>query len=298
MEFPEPVIELAIEPKTKAGQGKLGEALAKLAEEDPTFRAHTNTETGQTIIAGMGELHLDIIVDRLLREFKVEANVGAPQVAYKETITGNADVDMKYKRQSGGSGQYGHVKIRVEPNESGKGYEFSNDVVGGSIPKEFIPAVQKGFAAAMANGALAGYTMDSMKVTLKDGSFHPVDSDQLSFEICARNGYRNAAPKAGSVIKEPIMSVEVVTPEENMGDIIGDLNKRRGQVTGMESKGNARVVKAKVPLSEMFGYVTVLRTISSGRATSSMEFSHFEEVPANIAKEVIEKASGKRKELE
>ena len=299
MTFPEPVIGLAVEPKTQKDLDKLGIALGKLAEEDPTFTVHTDEDSGQTVISGMGELHLDIIVDRLRREFGVEINQGAPQVNYKEALTKTVQHREVFKKQTGGRGKFADIIFEIGPADEGTmGLTFVDEVKGGNIPKEFIPAVQKGFAAAMANGALAGYTMDSMKVTLKDGSFHPVDSDQLSFEICARNGYRNAAPKAGSVIKEPIMSVEVVTPEENMGDIIGDLNKRRGQVTGMESKGNARVVKAKVPLSEMFGYVTVLRTISSGRATSSMEFSHFEEVPANIAKEVIEKASGKRKELE
>ena len=299
MTFPEPVIGLAVEPKTQKDLDKLGIALGKLAEEDPTFTVHTDEDSGQTVISGMGELHLDIIVDRLRREFGVEINQGAPQVNYKEALTKTVQHREVFKKQTGGRGKFADIIFEIGPADEGTmGLTFVDEVKGGNIPKEFIPAVQKGFAAAMANGALAGYTMDSMKVTLKDGSFHPVDSAQLSFELCARTGYRNAAPKAGSVIKEPIMSVEVVTPEENMGDIIGDLNKRRGQVTGMESKGNARVVKAKVPLSEMFGYVTVLRTISSGRATSSMEFSHFEEVPANIAKEVIEKASGKRKELE
>ena len=300
MTFPEPVIGLAVEPKTQKDLDKLGIALAKLAEEDPTFTVHTDEDSGQTVISGMGELHLDIIVDRLRREFGVEINQGAPQVNYKEALTKTVQHREVFKKQTGGRGKFADIIFEIGPADEGApmGLTFIDEVKGGNIPKEFIPAVQKGFASAMANGALAGYTMDSMKVTLKDGSFHPVDSDQLSFEIAARNGYRNAAPKAGSVIKEPIMSVEVVTPEEYMGDIIGDLNKRRGQVTGMESKGTARVVKAKVPLAEMFGYVTVLRTISSGRATSSMEFSHFEEVPANIAKEVIEKASGKRKELE
>ena len=278
MTFPEPVIGLAVEPKTQKDLDKLGIALGKLAEEDPTFTVHTDEDSGQTVISGMGELHLDIIVDRLRREFGVEINQGAPQVNYKEALTKTVQHREVFKKQTGGRGKFADIIFEIGPADEGTmGLTFVDEVKGGNIPKEFIPAVQKGFAAAMAN---------------------PVDSDQLSFEICARNGYRNAAPKAGSVIKEPIMSVEVVTPEENMGDIIGDLNKRRGQVTGMESKGNARVVKAKVPLSEMFGYVTVLRTISSGRATSSMEFSHFEEVPANIAKEVIEKASGKRKELE
>ena len=247
----------------------------------------------------MGELHLDIIVDRLRREFGVEINQGAPQVNYKEALTKTVQHREVFKKQTGGRGKFADIIFEIGPADEGQiGLTFVDEVKGGNIPKEFIPSVQKGFASAMDNGALAGYKMDSMKVTLKDGSFHPVDSDQLSFEIAARNGYRAAAPKAGSVILEPIMSVEVVTPEESMGDIIGDLNKRRGQITGMESKGTARVVKAKVPLSEMFGYVTVLRTISSGRATSSMEFSHFEEVPANLAKEIIEKASGKRKDIE
>ena len=298
MTFPEPVIGLAVEPKTQKDLDKLGIALAKLAEEDPTFTVHTDEDSGQTVISGMGELHLDIIVDRLRREFGVEINQGAPQVNYKESLTKTVQHREVFKKQTG-RGKFADIIFEIGPAEDGKmGLEFVDQVKGGNIPKEFIPSVQKGFESAMANGALAGYPMDSMKITLLDGSFHPVDSDQLSFEIAARNGYRNAAPKAGSVILEPVMSVEVVTPEENMGDIIGDLNKRRGQITGMESKGTARVVKAKVPLSEMFGYVTVLRTISSGRATSSMEFSHFEEVPANLAKEIIEKASGKRKDIE
>ena len=299
MTFPEPVIGLAVEPKTQKDLDKLGIALAKLAEEDPTFTVRTDEESGQTIISGMGELHLDIIVDRLRREFGVEINQGAPQVNYKEALTATVQHREVFKKQTGGRGKFADIIFEIGPAEEGKvGLTFVDEVKGGNVPKEFIPAVQKGFESAMANGALAGYVMDSMKITLKDGSFHPVDSDQLSFEIAARNGFRVAAPKAGSVIMEPIMSVEVVTPEENMGDIIGDLNKRRGQIQGMEQKGTARVVKAKVPLSEMFGYVTVLRTISSGRATSSMEFSHFEEVPANLAKDIIEKASGKRKDLE
>ncbi|MFR1290033.1 MAG: elongation factor G [Alistipes finegoldii] len=299
MTFPEPVIGLAVEPKTQKDLDKLGIALSKLAEEDPTFTVHTDEDSGQTVISGMGELHLDIIVDRLRREFGVEINQGAPQVNYKESLTKTVQHREVFKKQTGGRGKFADIIFEIGPADDGAmGLTFVDQVKGGNIPKEFIPAVQKGFASAMTNGALAGYKMDSMKITLLDGSFHPVDSDQLSFEIAARNGYRNAAPKAGSVIMEPIMSVEVVTPEENMGDIIGDLNKRRGQITGMESKGTARVVKAKVPLSEMFGYVTVLRTISSGRATSSMEFSHFEEVPANLAKEIIEKASGKRKDIE
>ena len=299
MTFPEPVIGLAVEPKTQKDLDKLGIAMGKLAEEDPTFTVKTDEDSGQTIISGMGELHLDIIVDRLKREFGVEINQGAPQVNYKEALTQTVQHREVFKKQTGGRGKFADIIFEIGPASEGKvGLEFVDEVKGGNIPKEFIPAVQKGFESAMANGALAGYVMDSMKITLKDGSFHPVDSDQLSFEIAARNGFRVAAPKAGSVIMEPIMSVEVVTPEENMGDIIGDLNKRRGQIQGMEQKGTARVVKAKVPLSEMFGYVTVLRTISSGRATSSMEFSHFEEVPANLAKDIIEKASGKRKDLE
>ena len=298
MTFPEPVIGLAVEPKTQKDLDKLGIALGKLAEEDPTFTVKTDEDSGQTIISGMGELHLDIIVDRLKREFGVEINQGAPQVNYKEALTQTVQHREVFKKQTGGRGKFADIIFEIGPAEDNKpGLTFVDEVKGGNVPKEFIPAVQKGFESAMANGALAGYTIDSMKVTLKDGSFHPVDSDQLSFEICARNGFRQAAPKAGSVIMEPIMSVEVVTPEENMGDIIGDLTKRRGQIQGMDSKGTARVVKAKVPLSEMFGYVTVLRTISSGRATSSMEFSHFEEVPAGLAKEIIEK-SGKKNTLE
>ena len=298
MTFPEPVIGLAVEPKTQKDLDKLGIALGKLAEEDPTFTVRTDEESGQTIISGMGELHLDIIVDRLRREFGVEINQGAPQVSYKEALTKTVQHREVFKKQTGGRGKFADIIFEIGPADEGKvGLTFVDEVKGGNVPKEFIPAVQKGFESAMANGALAGYTVDAMKVTLKDGSFHPVDSDQLSFEICARNGFRQAAPKAGSVIMEPVMSVEVVTPEENMGDIIGDLNKRRGMIQGMDQKGTARVVKAKVPLSEMFGYVTVLRTISSGRATSSMEFSHFEEVTANLEKEIIEK-SGKRKDLE
>ncbi len=300
MTFPEPVIGLAIEPKTQKDLDKLGVALGKLAEEDPTFTVKTDEDSGQTVISGMGELHLEIIVDRLKREFGVEINQGAPQVNYKEALTDTVQHREVFKKQTGGRGKFADIIFEIGPADDPEkpGLQFVDVVKGGNIPKEYIPSVQKGFEAAMSNGALAGYSIDNMKVTLLDGSFHPVDSDALSFEICARNGFRAAALKAKPVIKEPIMSVEVVTPEENMGDIIGDLNKRRGQIAGMESKGNARVVKAKVPLSEMFGYVTVLRTISSGRATSSMEFSHFDEVPANLAKEIIEKASGKRKENE
>ncbi len=299
MTFPEPVIGLAIEPKTQKDLDKLGIALGKLAEEDPTFTVHTDEDSGQTVISGMGELHLDIIVDRLRREFGVEINQGAPQVNYKEALTSTVQHREVFKKQTGGRGKFADIIFEIGPAEEGKtGLTFVDEVKGGNVPKEFIPAVQKGFTSAMANGALAGYVIDSMKVTLKDGSFHPVDSDQLSFEICARNGFRVAAPKAGSVIMEPVMNVEVVTPEESMGDIIGDLTKRRGQVSGMDAKGTARVVKAKVPLSEMFGYVTVLRTISSGRATSSMEFAHFEEVSKNLAADIIEKSSGRVKGIE
>ncbi len=298
MTFPEPVIGLAVEPKTQKDLDKLGIALGKLAEEDPTFTVKTDEDSGQTVISGMGELHLEIIVDRLKREFGVEINQGAPQVNYKEALTSTVEHREVFKKQTGGRGKFADIIFEIGPADEGKtGLQFEDVVKGGNIPKEYIPSVQKGFESAMANGPLAGFSIDSMKVTLKDGSFHPVDSDSLSFEVAARNGFRHAAAKARPVILEPVMSVEVVTPEENMGDIIGDLNKRRGQISGMESKGNARVVNAKVPLSEMFGYVTVLRTISSGRATSSMEFSHFEEVPANVAKEVIEK-SGKKGPIE
>ncbi len=295
MTFPEPVIGLAVEPKTQKDLDKLGIALGKLAEEDPTFTVKTNEDSGQTVISGMGELHLDIIVDRLKREFGVEINQGAPQVNYKEALTKVVQDREVFKKQSGGRGKFADIVFEIGPADEGfTGLQFVDEVKGGNVPKEYIPAVQKGFQSAMSSGALAGFPVDSMKITLKDGSFHPVDSDALSFEICARNAFRRVAPKAGSVIMEPIMSVEVVTPEENMGDVIGDLNKRRGQIAGMESKGNARIVKAKVPLSEMFGYVTVLRTLSSGRATSSMEFAHFEETPANISKEIIEKNSANR----
>ena len=295
MTFPEPVIGLAVEPKTQKDLDKLGIALGKLAEEDPTFTVKTNEDSGQTVISGMGELHLDIIVDRLKREFGVEINQGAPQVNYKEALTKVVQDREVFKKQSGGRGKFADIVFEIGPADEGfTGLQFVDEVKGGNVPKEYIPAVQKGFQSAMSSGALAGFPIDSMKITLKDGSFHPVDSDALSFEICARNAFRRVAPKAGSVIMEPIMSVEVVTPEENMGDVIGDLNKRRGQIAGMESKGTARIVKAKVPLSEMFGYVTVLRTLSSGRATSSREFAHFEETPANISKEIIEKHSANR----
>lgn len=300
MTFPEPVIGLAVEPKTQKDLDKLGIALGKLSEEDPTFTVKTDEDSGQTVISGMGELHLEIIVDRLRREFNVEINQGAPQVNYKEALTKKIQHREVFKKQTGGRGKFADIVFEIGPAEDSEkiGLDFKDMVKGGNIPKEFVPAVQKGFASAMANGPLAGFTVDSMKVTLLDGSFHPVDSDQLSFEICARSAFRHVAKDAGAVLMEPIMNVEVVTPEENMGDIIGDLNKRRGQISGMESKGTARVVKAKVPLSEMFGYVTVLRTISSGRATSSMEFANFSEVSQNIAKDIIEKSSGRIKSEE
>ena len=299
MTFPEPVIGIAVEPKTQKDLDKLGIALGKLAEEDPTFTVKTDQDSGQTIISGMGELHLDIIIDRLRREFGIEINVGAPQVSYKEALNGSFQMREVFKKQSGGRGKFADIIFEIGPADEGvQGLQFIDEVKGGNVPKEFIPAVQKGFESAMANGPLAGFGIDSMKVTLKDGSFHPVDSDALSFEICARNGFREATPKCHPVLKEPIMKVEVVTPEEYMGDIIGDLNKRRGQIEGTESKGVATAIKAKVPLSGMFGYVTVLRTLSSGRATSTMEFSHYDEVPQNVAKEVIEKCGGKKQELE
>ena len=288
--FPDPVIGLAVEPKTQADLDKLGVALGKLAEEDPTFTVQSNAETGQTIISGMGELHLDIIVDRLRREFGVEINQGAPQVNYKEAITRSTQHREVFKKQTGGRGKFADIIVEIGPADEGvTGLQFLDEVKGGNIPREFIPAVEKGFKSAMANGVLAGYEVTSLKVRLLDGSFHPVDSDQLSFEICARMAFRHALGKCGPVLMEPIMSLEVVTPEDYMGDVVGDLNRRRGQIVDMDSKGNARIVKAKVPLSEQFGYVTILRTITSGRATSSMEFSHYAEVPSNIAQEVISK---------
>ena len=294
MQFPEPVIGIAIEPKTQADVDRLGMALGKLSEEDPTFRVRTDEETGQTIISGMGELHLEIIMDRLKREFKVECNQGAPQVNYKETIMGTVSHREVYKKQTGGRGKFADIVVTISPVDEGKeGLQFVNEVVGGNIPREFIPSVEKGFKAAMSNGVLAGYTMDSLKVRLTDGSYHAVDSDALSFEICARTAFREALPKAKPVLLEPIMKVEVITPEQNMGDVVGDLNRRRGQIEGMDSKGNAQVIKAKVPLSEMFGYVTQLRTLTSGRATSTMEPSHYAEAPRNIADDVIAKAKGK-----
>ena len=287
MEFPEPVISLAIEPKTKAGSEKMGIALGKLAEEDPTFRTYTNEETGQTIIAGMGELHLEIIVDRLLREFKVEANVGAPQVSYKETIKGVVDVDHKYARQSGGKGQYGHVKIHVEPNESGKGYEFINKIVGGAIPKEYIPAVDAGIQGAMQAGILAGYQVVDVKVTLYDGSYHEVDSSEMAFKIAGSQAFKEAMRKANPIILEPIMKVVVVVPEEYMGDVIGDLNSRRGQVEGMNPRNGVQEIRASVPLSEMFGYSNDLRSRTQGRGQYSMEPSHYIEVPKSISEQIM-----------
>ncbi|MDR2652022.1 MAG: elongation factor G [Prevotellaceae bacterium] len=296
MTFPDPVIGLAIEPKTQKDLDKLGIALGKLAEEDPTFTVKTDEDNGQTIISGMGELHLEIIVDRLKREFGVEINQGAPQVNYKETLRKTYEHREVFKKQTGGRGKFADIIVTIGPadNKEITGLQFIDSVKGGNIPREYIPSVEKGFKAAMVNGPLAGYEIESMKVELKDGSFHPVDSDSLSFEICARTAFRHAAIKADPVLMEPIMSLEVVTPDEYMGDVIGDLNRRRGVIVGTEAKGNAQVVKAKVPLSEQFGYVTVLRTITSGRATSTMEFSHYDEVPASIAKTVIEKSSGKK----
>ena len=288
MEFPEPVIRVAIEPKTKAGQEKMGIALAKLAEEDPTFRTYTDEETGQTIIAGMGELHLEIIVDRLLREFKVEANVGAPQVAYKETIRKAAESDTKYARQSGGKGQYGHVKIRIEPNESGKGYEFINEIVGGAIPKEYIEPVNQGIQGAMQSGVLAGYNVVDVKVTLYDGSFHEVDSSEMAFKIAGSMAFKDAMKKADPVIMEPIMRVNVIVPEEYMGDVIGDLNSRRGQIQGMEAVAGAQQILAFVPLSEMFGYATDMRSRTQGRGQYTMEPSHYTELPKNIQTKLVE----------
>jgi elongation factor G len=294
IKFPEPVISIAVEAKTQADVDKLGNALAKLAEEDPTFKVKVDEETSQTIISGMGELHLEIIVDRLRREFKVECNQGAPQVAYKETITKTVNHREVFKKQTGGRGKFADISVEVGPvGEGEKGLVFVNDIFGGSIPREFIPAVEKGFKAAMTNGVLAGFPVDDLKVRLHDGSYHDVDSDQMAFELCAKYAFREACNKAKPIILEPIMKVEVVTPEEYTGDVVGDLNRRRGHLESMEMKANAQVIKAKVPLSEMFGYVTQLRTITSGRATSIMEFSHYAPAPNSIAEEVIAKAKGK-----
>jgi elongation factor G len=296
MEFPEPVIGIAVEPKTQKDIDKLSVGLSKLAEEDPTFRVESNMETGQTVIQGMGELHLEIIVDRLRREFKVECNQGRPLVAYKEAITKKVSLREVYKKQTGGRGKFADIIVEVgpaDPDFEGR-LQFVDEVKGGNIPKEYIPAVQQGFTKAMNNGVLAGYAVNKMKVVLKDGSYHAVDSDQLSFEICAMQAYRNACAKADPVLLEPIMKIEVVTPEDNLGDVIGDLNKRRGQVEGMESsRMGARIIKSKVPLAETFGYVTALRTITSGRATSSMQFSHYEQLSASIAKQVLTEVQGR-----
>ncbi|MFO7320019.1 MAG: elongation factor G [Limnochordia bacterium] len=292
LEFPEPVIDQAIEPKTKADQDKLALALQRLAEEDPTFQVRTDEETGQTIIRGMGELHLEIIVDRLLREFKVEANVGKPQVAYRETIRSSVKQEGKFIRQTGGRGQYGHVWLEIEPNERGKGFEFINKIVGGVVPKEYIPAVEAGVREAMENGVLAGYPMVDVKVTLFDGSYHEVDSSEMAFKLAASIGFKEGARKADPVLLEPIMKVEVVTPEDFMGDVVGDLNARRGRIEGMERRGNGQVIRALVPLASMFGYATDLRSLTQGRAVYTMHFSHYEEVPANIAQELVASRQG------
>ena len=294
MDFPDPVIGVAIEPKTKADMDKLGTGLAKLAEEDPTFQVKTDEDSGQTVISGMGELHLDILIDRLKREFKVEVNQGAPQVAYRENITAPITHREVYKKQSGGRGKFADIQVKIEPQTDPEktGLEFINSIKGGNIPKEFVPSVEKGFKEAMANGVMAGFPIDALKVELFDGSFHPVDSDQLSFELAAKMAFREALPKCKPVLLEPMMKLDVITPEENMGDVVADLNRRRGIMKGMDDKAGSKVVKADVPLSEMFGYVTQLRTITSGRATSTMEFSHYAEAPANVAKEVIEKVKG------
>jgi elongation factor G len=300
MNFPEPVIGVAIEPKTQGDLDKLGVALNKLAEEDPTFRVKTDEDSGQTIISGMGELHLEIIVDRLRREFKVEVNQGAPQVAYKEAVTQTIEHREVYKKQTGGRGKFADIYVKMGPLDAdftGGELQFVNEVTGGNIPREFIPSVEKGFKSSLANGVLAGYPLVGLKVVLEDGSYHAVDSDALSFEICARNAFREALGKCRPVLLEPIMKIEVITPEQNMGDVVGDLNRRRGQIEGMDSKGTSQVVKAKVPLSEMFGYVTQLRTLTSGRASSTMEFSHYSEAPANIAADVISKSKGKAEKV-
>ncbi|MEK7748504.1 MAG: elongation factor G, partial [Bacteroidota bacterium] len=293
MTFPEPVIDVAIEPKTKVDQEKMGEALQRLAEEDPTFRISSNEETGQTIVSGMGELHLEIIIDRMKREFKVEANVGKPQVAYKETITKKVTAEGKFIRQSGGRGQYGHVEIELEPNEKGKGFDFENSIVGGSVPKEYIKPTEQGIVEAMRNGVLAGYPVEDVKVKLIDGSFHAVDSSEMAFKIAGSMAFKEGARKAGPIVLEPIMDVEVVTPEEYLGDVMGDLNSRRGKIEGMTRRKDAHVVKAFVPLSEMFGYATQLRSMTQGRALYTMQFSHYEPVPKSISEQIVEKVRGK-----
>jgi elongation factor G len=293
MTFPDPVIHVAIEPKTKADQEKMAEAIAKLAEEDPTLRVSTNEETGQNIISGMGELHLEIIIDRMKREFRVEANIGKPQVAYKETIRKKVQAEGKFVRQSGGRGQYGHVWIEVAPNEKGKGFEFENAIVGGSIPKEYIKPVEQGIVEAMRNGVLAGYPVEDIKVKLFDGSFHDVDSSEMAFKVAGSMAFKEGARKADPVILEPVMAVEVVTPEEYMGDVIGDLNSRRGKIEGMNPRKDAQVITAAVPLSEMFGYSTILRSMTQGRAIYSMEISHYDETPKSVSEQIIEKVKGK-----
>jgi elongation factor G len=293
IEFPAPVIAVAVEPKTKADQEKMGMALAKLAQEDPTFKVHTDPDSGQTIISGMGELHLEIIVDRMMREYKVEANVGKPQVAYRETIRKKAEAEGKFIRQTGGSGQYGHVKVRIEPNEPGKGYEFVNEVTGGSVPREYIKPVDQGMREAMLGGVLAGYEMVDIKAILYDGSYHEVDSNEMAFKIAGSMAFKEAARKASPVLLEPVMSVEVVVPEEYMGTIIGDLNSRRGRIEGMEHRAGSQVIKANVPLSDMFGYATHMRSSTQGRATYSMHFNRYEEAPRSVAEEIIAKVQGK-----
>ena len=293
MEFPEPVMSIAIEPKTKDDQEKLGISLQKLAVEDPSFRVKTDEETGQTIISGMGELHLEIIVDRLLREFKVEANVGKPQVAYKETITKKVETEGKYIRQTGGRGQYGHVWITVEPQEPGKGFEFENNIVGGTVPREYIPAVEKGIKEALDTGVLAGYPVVDIKVSLLDGSYHDVDSSEMAFKIAGSMAFKDGCKKAVPILLEPIMDVEVVVPEQFMGDVIGNLSSRRGRIMGMDSRGGFHVVQSKVPLANMFGYSTDLRSATQGRATFTMQFSHYEQAPASITEEIVAKVQGK-----
>ena len=291
MEFPEPVIAVAVEPKTKADQEKMGIALGKLAQEDPSFRVQTDEESGQTIISGMGELHLDILVDRMKREFKVEANIGAPQVAYRESIRNTVEVEGKFVRQSGGRGQYGHVWVKLEPQEAGSGFEFVNEIVGGVVPKEYIGAVQKGIEEQLENGIIAGYPVLDVKATLYDGSYHDVDSNEMAFKIAGSLAVKNAASTANPALLEPMMKVEVVTPEEYMGDVMGDLNRRRGLVKGMGENSTGKVIDAEVPLSEMFGYATDVRSLSQGRASFTMEFAHYAEAPTNIAEEVISKNS-------
>ena len=293
IEFPTPVIDVAVEPKTKGDQEKMGQALAKLAQEDPTFRVHSDPETAQTIISGMGELHLEIIVDRMMREFGVQANVGKPQVAYRETIRRKAEAEGKYIRQTGGRGQYGHVKITVEPGEPGSGYVFENEIVGGSVPKDYIPAIEKGIGEAMEGGVLAGYPMKDIKVTLYDGSYHEVDSSEMAFKIAGSMAFKEAAKRAQPALLEPVMKVEVVVPEEYMGDIIGDLNSRRGRIEGMEPRGGSQVINSMVPLSDMFGYATEMRSRTQGRASFSMHFAHYEEAPRSVAEEVMARVQGK-----